>query len=65
MGVLNAPAFVCFCMTDEIIFAGHPGTVAGLDAQCLGAGVCVAQQPGRNVHGVNLGIGKGFGVRCR
>ncbi|MEM8820406.1 MAG: 3-keto-5-aminohexanoate cleavage protein [Pseudomonadota bacterium] len=32
MGVLEAPAFVCFCMTDEIIFAGHPGTVAGLDA---------------------------------
>ncbi len=32
MGVLKAPAFTCFCMTDEIIFAGHPGTVAGLDA---------------------------------
>ncbi|MEM6944432.1 MAG: 3-keto-5-aminohexanoate cleavage protein [Pseudomonadota bacterium] len=32
MGVLKPPAFVCFCMTDEIIFAGHPGTVAGLDA---------------------------------
>ena len=32
MGVLRAPAYICFCMTDEIIFAGHPGTVAGLDA---------------------------------
>ncbi|MEO0360070.1 MAG: 3-keto-5-aminohexanoate cleavage protein [Pseudomonadota bacterium] len=32
MGVLTDPAYVCFCMTDEIIFAGHPGTVAGLDA---------------------------------
>lgn len=32
MGVLSAPAYVCFCMTDEIIFAGHPGTEAGLDA---------------------------------
>ncbi len=32
MGVLDAPAYVCFCMTDEIIFAGHPGTEAGLDA---------------------------------
>ena len=32
MGVLPQPAYVCFCMTDEIIFAGHPGTVEGLDA---------------------------------
>ncbi|WP_299613269.1 3-keto-5-aminohexanoate cleavage protein [uncultured Tateyamaria sp.] len=32
MGVLRGPAYVCFCMTDEIIFAGHPGTQAGLDA---------------------------------
>ena len=32
MGVLRAPAYVCFCLTDEIIFAGHPGTAAGLDA---------------------------------
>ena len=32
MGVLTDPAYICFCMTDEIIFAGHPGTVAGLDA---------------------------------
>ncbi|MEM9330767.1 MAG: 3-keto-5-aminohexanoate cleavage protein [Pseudomonadota bacterium] len=32
MGVLNDPAYICFCMTDEIIFAGHPGTKAGLDA---------------------------------
>ncbi|WP_299284946.1 3-keto-5-aminohexanoate cleavage protein [uncultured Tateyamaria sp.] len=32
MGVLRDPAYVCFCMTDEIIFAGHPGTQAGLDA---------------------------------
>jgi len=32
LGVLTAPAYICFCLTDEIIFAGHPGTVAGLDA---------------------------------
>ncbi len=32
MGVLAEPAYVCFCMTDEIIFAGHPGSEAGLDA---------------------------------
>ncbi|MFQ6549408.1 3-keto-5-aminohexanoate cleavage protein [Aestuariibius sp. 2305UL40-4] len=32
MGMLKDPAYICFCMTDEIIFAGHPGTVAGLDA---------------------------------
>ena len=32
MGVLTDPAYICFCMTDEIIFAGHPGTEAGLDA---------------------------------
>ncbi|MCR9139612.1 MAG: 3-keto-5-aminohexanoate cleavage protein [Alphaproteobacteria bacterium] len=32
MGVLREPAYICFCMTDEIIFAGHPGTEAGLDA---------------------------------
>ncbi|MDJ0626713.1 MAG: 3-keto-5-aminohexanoate cleavage protein [Rhodobacter sp.] len=32
MGVLTEPAYICFCMTDEIIFAGHPGTTAGLDA---------------------------------
>lgn len=32
MGVLREPAYICFCMTDEIIFAGHPGSEAGLDA---------------------------------
>lgn len=32
MGVLRDPAYICFCMTDEIIFAGHPGSEAGLDA---------------------------------
>lgn len=32
MGVLKAPAYICFCMTDEVIFSGHPGSVAGLDA---------------------------------
>jgi len=32
MGVLPQPAYICFCMTDEIIFAGHPGTAEGLDA---------------------------------
>lgn len=32
MGVLTDPAYICFCLTDEIIFSGHPGTPAGLDA---------------------------------
>lgn len=32
MGVLSGPPYVCLCLTDEIIFAGHPGTEAGLDA---------------------------------
>lgn len=35
MGVLPNPAYVCFCLTDEIIFAGHPGTEAGLDAHTM------------------------------
>ncbi len=35
MGVLEAPAYICFCMTDEIIFAGHPGTANGLDAHTM------------------------------
>ena len=32
MGVLPEPAYICFCLTDEIILSGHPGTAAGLDA---------------------------------
>lgn len=32
MGILRDPAYICLCMTDEIIFAGHPGNEAGLDA---------------------------------
>jgi len=32
MGVVPEPAFVCFCLTDGIMLAGHPGTPAGLDA---------------------------------
>ena len=32
MGVLRGPAYICFCLTDEIIFAGHPGTEDGLTA---------------------------------
>jgi len=32
MGALTEPAYVCFCLTDGIMLAGHPGTEAGLDA---------------------------------
>lgn len=32
MGVIPEPAFVCFCLTDGIMLAGHPGTPEGLDA---------------------------------
>ena len=32
MGLISAPAYVCFCMTDGVMLAGHPGTPAGLDA---------------------------------
>ncbi len=32
MGVIPEPAYVCFCMTDGIMLAGHPGTPEGLDA---------------------------------
>ncbi len=32
MGVIPEPAYVCFCMTDGIMLAGHPGTPQGLDA---------------------------------
>ncbi|MBW4706313.1 3-keto-5-aminohexanoate cleavage protein [Roseobacter sp. YSTF-M11] len=35
MGVLSDPAYICFCMTDEIIFAGHPGTEDGLNAHTM------------------------------
>ena len=32
MGAVEEPAYVCFCLTDGIMLAGHPGTAAGLDA---------------------------------
>ena len=32
MGLLHAPAYVCFCLTDGVMLAGHPGTPEGLDA---------------------------------
>ena len=32
MGVVPEPAYVCFCLTDGIMLAGHPGTPEGLDA---------------------------------
>lgn len=32
MGLLQAPAYVCFCLTDGVMLAGHPGTPEGLDA---------------------------------
>lgn len=32
MGLVPEPAFLCFCLTDGGILAGHPATQAGLDA---------------------------------
>lgn len=32
MGLLQNPAYVCFCLTDGVMLAGHPGTPEGLDA---------------------------------
>lgn len=32
IGLIEAPAYVCFCMTDGVMLAGHPGTPDGLDA---------------------------------
>lgn len=32
MGVIPEPAYICFCLTDGIMLAGHPGTPEGLDA---------------------------------
>lgn len=32
MGLIAAPAYVCFCLTDGVMLAGHPGTADGLDA---------------------------------
>lgn len=31
-GKLASPAYVCFCLTDGTMLAGHPGTPEGLDA---------------------------------
>ncbi|MDJ0895522.1 MAG: 3-keto-5-aminohexanoate cleavage protein [Alphaproteobacteria bacterium] len=35
MGVITQPAYVCFCLTDGIMLAGHPGTPEGLDAHLM------------------------------
>ena len=32
MGLLHTPAYICFCLTDGVMLAGHPGTLDGLDA---------------------------------
>lgn len=32
MGLIPQPAYMCFCLTDGIMLAGHPGTPQGLDA---------------------------------
>lgn len=32
MGLLPEPAYICFCLTDGVMLAGHPGTPDGLDA---------------------------------
>jgi uncharacterized protein (DUF849 family) len=32
MGLLDEPAFVCFCLTDNTFLGGHPGTLKGLQA---------------------------------
>lgn len=35
MGIINSPAYLCFCLTDGIMLAGHPGTPEGLDAHTV------------------------------
>jgi uncharacterized protein (DUF849 family) len=32
MGLLDGPAFICFCLTDNTWLGGHPGTLKGLQA---------------------------------
>jgi 3-keto-5-aminohexanoate cleavage enzyme len=32
MGLIDGPAFVCFCLTDNTWLGGHPGTLKGLQA---------------------------------
>jgi uncharacterized protein (DUF849 family) len=32
LGLIDAPAWICFELTDSGILGGHPGTIAGLDA---------------------------------
>jgi uncharacterized protein (DUF849 family) len=32
MGLLDPPAFICFCLTDNTWLGGHPGTLRGLQA---------------------------------
>ncbi|HYF56421.1 MAG TPA: 3-keto-5-aminohexanoate cleavage protein [Salinarimonas sp.] len=32
MGLLDEPAYICFCLTDNTFLGGHPGTLKGLQA---------------------------------
>ncbi len=32
MGLIDSPAFLCFCLTDNTWLGGHPGTLKGLQA---------------------------------
>jgi len=32
MGLLQEPAYICFCLTDNTFLGGHPGTLKGLQA---------------------------------
>jgi uncharacterized protein (DUF849 family) len=32
MGLIDSPAYVCFCLTDNTFLGGHPGTLRGLQA---------------------------------
>jgi uncharacterized protein (DUF849 family) len=32
MGLLDEPAYLCFCLTDNTFLGGHPGTLKGLQA---------------------------------
>lgn len=32
MGLVDAPAYICFCLTDNTWLGGHPGTLKGLQA---------------------------------
>ncbi len=51
MGLLDEPAFLCFCLTDNTFLGGHPGTLKGLQAHLD------FLPPGRNVEWTVVNFG--------